>query len=263
MRHKRPIVRNIIITIAVVVLVVAANIIRRNSTVRGLEVVVNYGGCDTLVTAQTIEQLVMTDNPTLLSQIVKDVDTRAIQEQVLTSPFVERCQTYVSILGNVVVKPQQRKPIMHVYYGGKEFYVDNLGQYLPLSKEGRAHVMVVNGRFHQPDTVVSPRTNLAELAVDSLGDDYDISHIWQVAHFMDQEEYLSMFDQIYLNQEGDLILTPKLGTHVVNIGNSEELETKFSHLMALYKQALPRVGWNRYSMVNLKFKDQVVCQKRN
>lgn len=261
MRHKRPIVRKIIITVTIMVLVVAANIIRRNSTVRGLEVTVNYGQNDTLITAQTIERLLIEENPALLSKIVKDVDTKSIQAQVQALPYIERCQAYVSILGNIVVKPLQRTPMMHVYYNNKEFYVDRLGQYVPLSKEGRAHVMVVNGKFKQLDTIIKPTTNFAEMAADTLDERYDISHIWQVAHYMDENEYLCMFDQIYLTQDGDMMLTPKLGSHVVNLGNCEELETKFDHLMALYQQALPRVGWDRYRLVNLKYKDQVVCER--
>ena len=240
----------------------AINIIRGRSTVRGLVVTVNYSGGDTLISQQKIERDLLTAMPTLCAQKVKDIENRAIREQVETSPYIERCQCYVSILGHVVVRATQRSPLMHVYMGNKEFYIDRQGNYVPRSKEGMANVLVANGYFRQPDTVVNDTMKLSNMECDSTTMHYDIVRMWRLAHFLDQKEYISLFDQIYINTDGELYLTPKLGTHVVCVGEDDDLENKFNHLMALYKQALPRVGWDRYAMVDLKFKDQVVCRKK-
>ena len=244
-------------------LVIAINVIGRNATVRGLMVTVDYKGNDTLISQQTIEKNLLTVMPMLTTQKVKEIDTRAIREHVERSPYVEHCQSYVSILGHVVVKARQRSPLLHVYYGGKEFYIDRQGHYVPRSKEGTAHVMVANGHFRQPDTVVADTIFLPLMEKDSTTMHHDLTRIWRVAHFIDQEDYTPLFDQIYINQEGDVMLTPKLGTHVVCVGDDENLPSKFEHLMALYKQALPRVGWDRYTLVDLKFKDQIVCRKKD
>lgn len=242
-------------------MVIVANIIRSNSMVRSLKVSIDYDGSDALTTAQTLEKSILTAMPTLTSLKVKEVDTKAIREQVLTSQYILNCNAYVSILGNIVVKAYQRKPLLHVYYYSKEFYIDNTGQRLSLSKEGKSHVMVANGHFKQRDTVVNAIPNFHAAETDSLRMNYDIVKMWQLAHFLETKKYLPMFDQIYIDKHGDLFVTPKLGTHVVNVGDIDDLDTKFKHLMALYNQALPRVGWDRYSLVTLKFKDQVVCRK--
>ena len=230
--------------------------------VRGIKVSINYAGSDTLTTALTLEKNLLTNMPTLTSLKIKEVDTKAIQTQILTSQYIHDCQAYVSILGNIVVKARQCQPLLHVYYHGKEFYIDREGKQLSLSKEGKSHVMVANGHFTQKDTVLAAIPNIHTAENDSLRSNYDIVKLWQLAHYLDKKDYLALFDQIYIDRQGDLLLTPKLGTHVVNVGSPDNLDTKFKHLMALYKQALPRVGWDRYNLVTLKFKDQLVCQKK-
>ena len=72
-----------------------------------------------------------------------------------------------------------------------------------------------------------------------------------------------MFDQISLEKNGDIILTPQKGNFVINMGSPDDFETKFSHLDILYAKALPVVGWDLYSSISLKFKNQIVCTKRS
>ena len=37
---------------------------------------------------------------------------------------------------------------------------------------------------------------------------------------------------------------------------------KFEKLKVFYRYGLGKVGWDRYSMINLKYHNQVVCTKR-
>ena len=66
-----------------------------------------------------------------------------------------------------------------------------------------------------------------------------------------------------MNASGDLELIPRIGSHIIVFGDYSDCEIKFRNLMSLYKNGLPAVGWNKYETINLKFKGQVVCTKRN
>jgi cell division protein FtsQ len=70
-----------------------------------------------------------------------------------------------------------------------------------------------------------------------------------------------MFEQIYVGDDFEIELIPKVGNHKILIGNIENLDDKFSRLLLFYKQGLMRKGWENYSVINLKFKNQVVCTK--
>ena len=42
----------------------------------------------------------------------------------------------------------------------------------------------------------------------------------------------------------------------------DEFEEKLANLKLFYEQAIPKVGWEKYSMINLKYKNQIVCTKK-
>ena len=85
-----------------------------------------------------------------------------------------------------------------------------------------------------------------------------------MAKYLFQHQRLApLFDQIYRDAKGDLYLTPKLGSHVVQIGSAQQLDEKFRNLMAFYTRGLPQVGWETYSQISVKYHGQVVCTRRN
>lgn len=68
--------------------------------------------------------------------------------------------------------------------------------------------------------------------------------------------------QIYVENNGDFLLVPRKGDHTILLGPVDELETKFDHLETFYKKVLDKKGWNSYRNINLKFKGQIVAEKR-
>lgn len=68
----------------------------------------------------------------------------------------------------------------------------------------------------------------------------------------------SLIEQIYLDENGEFTLIPKIGNERIFLGNSEILEDKLMRLKLFYKENMGRQGWNVYQLVNLKFKGQVI-----
>ena len=56
-------------------------------------------------------------------------------------------------------------------------------------------------------------------------------------------------------------MVPKVGRHLILFGDMGDMESKFTKLKAFYAQGMKKAGWDKYSRINLKFKDQVVCEK--
>ena len=69
-------------------------------------------------------------------------------------------------------------------------------------------------------------------------------------------------NQIYIERNGDMMMVPKVGDHVIELGTIDDLDNKFSNLLTFYLNGMPRAGWNTYSKISLKFKGQVVCTKK-
>lgn len=227
---------------ALVALIVMGNIMRSNSPVKGIQVTIDYPGEDTLMMAEEVEELIRLKMPWVEEQCVKEVERDEIADTVLTSPYLERCEVSVSMGNNIIVKAVQRRPIVRVFRGNEEYYLDVHGKKIPLSEVGSCDVIVANGMLKKGSA---------------------IEQVWKMACYLDSHpKYGCIFDQIYINEEGDMLLVPKISNHYVEMGDIENLDSKFEHLVRFYRKAMPKVGWQAYSKVSLKYRGQVICTKR-
>ena len=74
--------------------------------------------------------------------------------------------------------------------------------------------------------------------------------------------WLAQIEQIYFNSEKEIIITPKMGNHIIELGNVRMLDKKLGNLKAFYTEALNTVGWDKYSKLNVKISNKVICTKR-
>lgn len=251
MKMKRSVKISLIVLGAALlaVLVVVLNVSRSNSQVRGLEADIRYGSTPVLVSGQTVVDSVVAALPTLMQQQVKAVDCEAVAEAARRVPFLTNVSASVSVSGRVVVRADQRRPIARLFHGDRERYLDREGAVFPVSRVGNCNVLVAGGDFTAP------------LLPDSL--DAQLTALWQVASYLDSESrYSKLIDQIFVERDGDIMMVPKVGDHVVELGDANDLDGKFANLVAFYRKGMPRAGWDTYSKISLKFKGQVVCTKK-
>lgn len=251
MKMKRSVKISLIVLGAALlaVLVVVLNVSRSNSQVRGLEADIRYGSTPVLVSGQTVVDSVVAALPTLMQQQVKAVDCEAVAEAARRVPFLTNVSASVSVSGRVVVRADQRRPIARLFHGDRELYLDREGAVFPVSRVGNCNVLVAGGDFSAP------------LRPDSL--DAQLTALWQVASYLDSESrYSKLIDQIFVERDGDIMMVPKVGDHVVELGDANDLDGKFANLVAFYRKGMPRAGWDTYSKISLKFKGQVVCTKK-
>jgi cell division protein FtsQ len=56
-------------------------------------------------------------------------------------------------------------------------------------------------------------------------------------------------------------LIPRVGKHSIVIGSPENLAEKMENLRIFYIKALKNLGWDKYSVINLKYKNQIVGER--
>lgn len=252
----------ILIFVAIATLVIWANVTRRNSQVRGMRVSIEYGKAALLISENTLEQQIVEAMPWVLTTQVKEIDIKEIQQYILSTPYIEQCQVSISVGRRLVVRARQRRPIVRLFHGNHEFYIDVLGRHVPLSEEGDANVIVANGEFRTTLTKNYTQLDVVRMEQDSTFCHSGIVGIYKVASYLDSHpEYGALFDQIYINRTGDIFLTPKLGNHIVEIGSADNFEQKFRNLWAFYTEGMPKVGWDTYSLINLKYNNQVIGKR--
>lgn len=242
MKKKNKILTIVIIAV-VLILVVLANVWRSRSLVSGIRVNIDYCESDTLIDADEVSALVLRQMPALTATRVSQVNLGKVEQAASKSPYLHNCQASTSIGGSVVIYVEQRRPIMRMFVKSGEYYVDEEGVRFPISQRGSSDVIVASGEIPEK------------------GEGY--KSLCRLATFLDAHPEVSpLFDQIYRDDNGDLFLIPKLGDHVVQVGSADNLEEKFSNLLAFYTRGMPQVGWETYKQVSIKYRGQVVCTKK-
>ena len=90
-----------------------------------------------------------------------------------------------------------------------------------------------------------------------------LKDIYYLVNYINDDNFWSaQIDQIYVDSNDEIDLIPRVGNQTIHLGTIENLKGKLRNLEAFYDKVLPEVGWNKYSVINLEFKDQIVCKKR-
>ena len=210
------------------------------------------------------------DEEDVLSQILHRADTgklilnrfnvTTLEEKLHQNNSIKDVQVYKTIDGQLMVNVTQRRPIVRVFSNNKSYYIDEDGNLMPLSDKYTARLLVVSGELNEPYWKRN-LYNYSDLS-DSIVDKTLLDDVYKIAKYIDESEFFkAQIEQVYVNKESDFELIPKVGNHKIVFGGVDNLESKFEKLMIFYKKGLSKTGWNEYSEINLKYKNQVVCTK--
>ncbi|MGD0342896.1 MAG: cell division protein FtsQ, partial [Bacteroidales bacterium] len=90
-----------------------------------------------------------------------------------------------------------------------------------------------------------------------------LKDMFSFINYINNDSFWSaQIDQIYVDDNNEIDLIPRVGNNIIHLGTFENYKGKLRNLAAFYDQVLPEVGWNKYSVINLEFRDQIVCKKR-
>ena len=171
------------------------------------------------------------------------IDTREIEESLRQSPFVETAECYKTQTGHVNITLTQRLPVMRVKAdNGDDYYLDSHGAIMP------------NTRYV---------SNLA-IATGHVQRKYAQQVLTRVGNLLLQNDvWRSQVEQLNVLSDGSLEMIPRVGNHVVYLGQPVNLGKKLSRLDKFYKYGLSQAGWNKYSYINMEFDNQIICKRRS
>lgn len=246
------------VIIIIVIGIISANISRNKFNINGIEIKIDYNKRDTLVTANNIENKIRSQIPNINLITIGNIDEQKIKEIVNSDPYITNTNVSVSIRGTVQIHTEQRVPIIRIIQDTKQFYIDNNGYYMPTSNLGSQNVIIASGKIKgKINNTISLDNDTADMTHN------DIYKIYKLTQYLQANEDLThLFDQIYISQTGDIELVPKIGNHIVVLGDLDNLDEKFENLLTIYKEGFANNGWDKYTKVNLKYKNQVVCTKK-
>jgi cell division protein FtsQ len=214
------------------------------------------------ITKNDVLDLLNSNGKHPVGKTISDINIGLLEKLVNSNPFVANAEVFSTIDGEVNIDIRQRIPFVRIVNSNDEhFYIDDHGEFMPVSQNYTAPVIVANGLiFDGYAERKIPQLNIENK--DSVELKPVIEQIYELAQFITYHPFWNaQIEQIYVNEQAEIELIPRIGNHRIILGDASELDEKFKKLMIFYKQGLNKTGWNNYSVINLKYNNQVVCTK--
>jgi cell division protein FtsQ len=255
------IIKKILIIIPVLYLVIMPAFIAHTTEsipCKGISINIDDSSIYHFVSKREIAWLVSKNNTRIIGQPVRDIPLLDIKERIIQLRELKEVQVYTTIDGVLHISVDQRVPIMRIIAGGGDYFLDedgiiirNRGLYNP-----RLHIVGGNIR------ITAPMLNGVSVLDTSIKNSI-LKDIYALVKYINNDDFWSaQIDQIYVDNDDEINLVPRLGNNLIHLGTTENFEGKLRNLEAFYRKVLPEVGWNKYELINLEFKDQIVCRRR-
>ncbi len=239
----------LVLTLFVVVTLAFTSIKYNNASCRSIEIEYKYG--DVIrVDKNEIVALVIAADDKIIGKKFDQIDAVKIEEAVEKHDALLKAEVYKvvtttdssSYQGVLTVRVKHRLPVLRVMAGESNYYLDQFGGKIPVSPHYTANVLVSTGTFNEKFA----KENLLPFVL-----------------FMENDEFWeAQIEQVYVEKNGEVILTPLVGDHFIELGKLDNYEEKLRNMKAFYKQVLADNNWNKYKSVSLKYKNQVIAKRR-
>lgn len=188
----------------------------------------------------------------IVGKKIMELNIPVIESKLNHNDFIKTSQVFTDMNGVLSINIVQRKPILRLLKAdGSSYYIDEEGRKMPVSQAFAAHVPVVSGNLFEEYKARDTMHTVVGRELHKIATYVDKDAFWK-----------AQIEQIFVTAESEFVLIPKVGDHTILFGTGEDMEEKFEKLMLFYKEGLSRVGWDKYSTINLKYKNQIVCTKK-
>ena len=186
-----------------------------------------------------------------------------IEKSLKSGQIISKAEAYITERGVVHVEIKQKTPFVRIFNKfGQGYYLDHDGNIIPLSNNFSPLVIVANGYITEPFRI-GQTLNIFDVKHDSLMRiQKTIYDVYKLVRYISGDEFWqAQIEQIYVNNKYEFELVPRVGSHIIELGQAENLSEKFANLKLLYHQGFNNLGWNQYERISLKYKNQIVCTK--
>lgn len=178
-----------------------------------------------------------------IGEPLDDIRTDLLEQVLDKHSLIDRVECYKTPGGKLCVEVSQRIPVLRVMNSrGENYYIDNKGTLMPPDAKCVAHLAVATGEIEKS---------------------FAMRDLYNFALFLQRNSFWrAQVEQIHVLPGGKVEFVPRVGDHIVYLGKLTDYEKKLERLKVFYEKALNRVGWNKYSRINVEFSNQIICTKK-
>jgi len=198
----------------------------------------------------------------LKDKTYQDIHFYELENIINEKNEIKTSAIYFTLDNQLYIQITERKPIARILNNRFNHYIDDEWKLFAVTKPYK--VPLIMGEIydlpklfkHYPINKIKRYSSLSEV---SKLDDIYIAMNTILADTL----LLNFIDYVYINKNNDIILYPIIGKFSINAGTSEYFQEKMNKLKLFIHQGLNKNdAWNRYSEINLKYKQLIYCTKK-
>ena len=213
----------------------------RNSSRRVSALEIKFLGDENLfITHETVSKLLIQNQQSVTNKPKEIIDLNGLENALTANPLIKEAQVFIDVEGKITAEIKQKKPIARVSTNAS-YYIDDTGSYMPLSTNYTARVPLITGTVFKND----------------------LANVYTIANKIQQDDFLKKHVvEIHQNDNKTIDLKFRLNSFTIQLGSLKALDKKINNLKAFYQKAMKDNTLESYSVVNLKFDNQVICTKK-
>ena len=239
----------VVLGCALIVLLVAAFNKKESALCTGIKIEIEGATTNIFIDEHDIRSIIEKyAGKKIVGKKIKDFDIEFMEKELEKDVWLKKATIYFDNQGMLRANIFEREPLARIFViDGNTFYIDDEIRILPLSSKHTARLPVFTN-FHTIEKKLSIRDSNLLKSIKSL------------SAFIQKDSFLmSMIDQIDINKQNQFELIPKMGKQQIYFGDTLDMKEKFERFTLFYKKVIPKYGWDKYSKVNLQYRNQVVA----
>ena len=237
----------IVLLCACVFVLLSASKLQKNKHIKGVVIdIKNEDYCQFVSKDEVRKVLFEKRHIQPMKLTIGEIDLKKMEDILCSNPWIETAQVFIDNTKKLNIQVIQRVPRLRVFDRiGNSYYLDSSRHILPIS-EHYAHYEVLF-------------VNVPQIKDDSIGQLLK-SRMLGIAKLIKADTFWqAQTSVIVVNDINNFELIPVLGTHKILLGNAENLKQKFENVFAFYQNVLNKIGWDRYQILDARFKNQIVA----
>ena len=228
---------------------------RKNEKCTAIKVTLLDSALNKFVSKNEVVEIITDYDRKIIGRRIDSINLLNLETALNKKSVVKGSQVSITRDGVMDVRISQRRPVIRLEGPEGGFYIDETAYVFPLIEKYTSYVPVISGNL-------PIRISAEEQKVYGKDSTEWIHDMVNLGKFLEANPFWnSQVEQIYFEENGDAVLSMRAGTQKIILGNLKELPEKFEKLYAFYQCVVPKFGWDKYHIINLKYKKQIVCTK--
>lgn len=238
----------LIVGAGMTVLLVAANGRKQLALCKDLVITIRGEGENFYIDKNDIASILKKESSgKLVRRAVEEINLARLEQKLEKNSWIRDAELYFDSRNVLHVIVFEREPIARVFTkNGASFYIDSSGMRMPLLDRVSVRVPVV--------------TNFTNSKKLSASDSLVLNDVKAITRFVVNDDFWNaQVAQIDVVGDRYFDIIPTVGNHIIRVGNGENIEQKLGRLMVFYQQVTPKLGIDKYSLLDVQFEGQVVA----